>query len=182
MFLKIKKRSGFTLIEVLIATVLFLSILICAGSGLFQGIRLYEKLISVSQDEKLAFFFERLTKDLKNSTDYSECAFSTNGTSVSFATLKNSGEVGENYFEARPVKVTYRFDSKLGEIHRNEKNLIENTLERKEILISNLEAFNLSVLGDEKAVFPQSIFVQVVFSSKKYQKRISIPLHHAPSP
>ncbi|MCG8430545.1 MAG: prepilin-type N-terminal cleavage/methylation domain-containing protein [Candidatus Omnitrophica bacterium] len=103
------KRSsltGFTLVEVLITTVIVAVISLAIYSSLAQGLSLYQRVRTGVPEEDVNIFFYKFNMDLKNSFVYQEQGFSGNEEEFSFWTLTPSRQ-----FEAKTAgKVSYRFD------------------------------------------------------------------------
>ncbi|MFH1230104.1 MAG: prepilin-type N-terminal cleavage/methylation domain-containing protein [Planctomycetota bacterium] len=126
-------RTGFTLIEVLIVTVLVAFVLLASYKAYTQGVLVWARAQQTSRQEKAIMFIEKVSRELKNSFSFRPISFTAEEAMISFTGLVLkydwdwSNKQGE--FEHVPItstalpllaKITYEYksDEGKGEISR----------------------------------------------------------------
>ncbi|MBF0386500.1 MAG: hypothetical protein HQL20_01430 [Candidatus Omnitrophica bacterium] len=120
-------RSAFTLVEVMLVTVLVAGIALAVFSCLTNGIRLWDRSRVLMIEEDAAFFFDRFSSDLRNSFSFSTLDFSGREQELSFPTvvLTKADSAGsrarEGYTDGLGM-VQYSFYPATGELLRRQAN------------------------------------------------------------
>ena len=179
---KIRSPRGFTLIELLLAASLLLAVFSAIGASFIQGARIFSRFEYLSAQENTAFFFERITHDLKNCTPSVFAPFSVAASkdSVSFATLVSVPVEGDNLFDARLVQVAYRYDKDNREILRIENDPFAGPdRQRTDVLVKNISSLKFSFFPEE-AKFPSRVDFEAGFDSpsgeRTFEKSVLIPV------
>ena len=123
-------RKGWTLIELLAATLIFCLAMAAVYKIFFNGIRLSHKIKqSLRGEEESFYFFSQVEKDLKNSVCYTSTPFRADNFKLSFASLDNqiSG-------------VQYTYES--GKIFKRKK-VLDNADQQKTEPSANVVAENI---------------------------------------
>ena len=117
--LKIKRSlTGFTLVELLISSVVISVIALAAYFSLAAGIRIWQRVNQKAEYEDLAFFLDRFGSDLRNCLEFSNINFSGTKDRVSFASLLNSPRL-----KKRTVgEVSYIYKAQEGLLNRQERD------------------------------------------------------------
>ncbi len=82
-------RESFTLIEMLLVVSLMAMTGLAVYNVIASGLKIWERSQRYTVEEDAAIFFEKLTRDLKNSYPYSLIKFSGTGVRMSIPTLVN---------------------------------------------------------------------------------------------
>ena len=113
-----RKNSGFTLVELLISSVVISVIALAAYFGLAAGIRIWQRVNQKAEYEDLAFFLDRFGSDLRNCLEFSRLNFSGEKDRVSFAALLNSPRLNK-----RTVgELSYIYEAQKGVLNRQERD------------------------------------------------------------
>ena len=177
---RVGNSRGFTLVEVLLASMLSALVFVGIASSLVQGVKLFEKLKVVDGEQELEFFMERLTHDLKNSASYSLIPFSLSDTkeSLSFAALLLQGDETDPVSEAKPVRVEYSYDKEARTLVRiEESRTTDKNKIKKEVLAPNIASIKFT-LSPEGSGFPKKVGVYLEYDGPGHlqilEKYISI--------
>lgn len=181
MFSRTSKKAGFTLIEMLIAVGLVSFVFAATAAALFQGIRVYHRLINVSESGEVLIFFEKVSKDVSNSLSYSGVPFNAGASGMSFAALREPASWDTQAFAATVVRVDYSLNSKNGNVLRTETELPTGKLLSREIVLSGVREWRFEAdRGAGKAPFPLALDVQIQTNLHgSYQRKIWVPLNYA---
>jgi len=107
-------RRGFTLIEMLIVTVILSVISLAIYSSFASGMRIWKRLSAPSESEDQVVFFDRLGHDLRNAVKISGTALSGSEDQVEFLLLADSKAMG-----IRTVsRAGYAYEADSGSIKR----------------------------------------------------------------
>ncbi len=107
-------KHGFTLIEVLIVTLILSIISLAIFSTFSNGLKIYNRINSEVTLEDLVIFLDRLGQDLRNSLNFSTINFTGKAEELEFAGITNSHRM-----QKRTVgKIKYVFDSSAEELSR----------------------------------------------------------------
>lgn len=112
--MKIKTAFGFTLIEVLVVTVILAVISLAIFSTFSNGIKIYTRINSQDTLADAVIFCDRFGQDLRNSMNFTRINFIGNTEDLEFASLLNSPRM-----KVRSVgPVRYAWDSSAEKIRR----------------------------------------------------------------
>ena len=173
------RDRGFTLIEILLAIMLILAVSATITSSFFQGIRVYERLRHVSDQAEAALFFERITRDLKNSVVIASSPFSTTENSISFVTWASADLESGLDSLTDPLQVTYRLDQDAGCVVRAESDPFSAKLKKEQTVLQGVQSFEIHLEGDNAGSPARVIFfVENGASGNRYsyRKDIVVPL------
>ncbi len=111
---KLSAKKGFTLIEVLIVTLILSIISLAIFSTFSNGLKIYNRINSEVTLEDLVIFLDRLGQDLRNSLNFSTINFTGKDEELEFAGITNSHRM-----QKRTVgKIKYVFDSSAEKLSR----------------------------------------------------------------
>lgn len=176
---------GFTLIELLLVAALLLMIAGAFTAPLMQGIKIFNRLNQVHQEEEIALFMERLTQELKNSVNFSLLPFMYSEQSLSFATFQRFSQPGNSQGELWPIHVTYEYDGDTRQIKRLEKGNAffgSNEITTAEILVKETHSLKFAIqsVGTE---LPFKVIVTLEYGEgpflKTLSKEILLPVSYA---
>lgn len=140
--------DGFTLIEILLVTVILSIIGLSVYSAFNNGIKIWKRIARNVIQEDVSIFFEKISHDLRNSLQYADIKFEGTEERISFPTIIISNE--QNLLKPELGCVTYFRDNKDNSLNRQQINYSQlyqnarlsdgqaNQLSRS--LLSNLEA------------------------------------------
>lgn len=140
---RISRLRGFTLIELTIAMTIFAVIAVSIYATLNAGSRVWTRanpLIEANQASR--FFFDNVSRDLKNIIKYSESdpVFEGDARRISFMTLVESWREGLRQLEV--ARVTYSLDTDTASIKRTVAGITEGFDENNPVsseIIKNLK-------------------------------------------
>lgn len=122
-----KRKSGFTLIEVLLVTAIMSVLMLALYQALSNGLRVWEKSREFSIEEDLMIVFDKFSMDLRNSFDFSLFDFKGKSNNIIFSTivhvpmgLKESEHV--IIYTDQIGRVTYGFDLSNKAVYRQQAN------------------------------------------------------------
>ncbi|MBF0331786.1 MAG: prepilin-type N-terminal cleavage/methylation domain-containing protein [Candidatus Omnitrophica bacterium] len=81
------RRRGFTLIEIMLVSVIFATISVAIFTCLSNGIKLWERSKQLAVEEDAAIFLDRFAADIRNSFSYSKIPFSGGELHLEFPTI-----------------------------------------------------------------------------------------------
>lgn len=116
-------HKGFTLVELLLAVVLFPVIAFAVYLNFNSGVRIWQTLNSGVAEEDTQLFFKKMTRDLQNSFRYSGSPFLGEEREFSFATFVDTGSALGG--SKAPGQATYLYDAGKKVILRQERNAHE---------------------------------------------------------
>lgn len=119
--MNLRRRAGFTLVELLLAAALIPVISFAIYGNLSSGIEIWKRLHEQGVSEDVSIFYEKISADLRNTFHYTPIPLAGGGSRISFATRirtkpSQGGERGIG-------EVTYAYDSRQQSILREEKNV-----------------------------------------------------------
>ena len=114
-------KQGFTLMEMLIVTVLAAVVSLAIYSTLSQGIKIWQRLSRSLPDEDTGIFSERFVRDLNNTINFSQIKFTGNKTEFSFAGLV-TGQSLQPGLKRNVGEVKYSFDKDKGAVMRVQRD------------------------------------------------------------
>ncbi len=113
---KANSKNSFTLIELLLVVVL-LSVVSLAMYAVFNnGIKIWQRINKRLPQEDVSIFFDKFSRDLKNSFKFSAIRFSGSVTSLEFATVINSPRLQKTTVG----RVTYSYDPQAEVLNRQQ--------------------------------------------------------------
>lgn len=111
-------KSGFSLVELLVVTVLLGVLSLTLFSVFTSGIRIWQRVNRNLAEEDLCIFLDKFSLDLRNSFKFASIPFKGNEYSLEFATLVDSGAM-----RARTVgKTVYLYEPVGEQLMRQEKD------------------------------------------------------------
>lgn len=113
--MKSRGCSGFTLVEMMLATVMMATLSLALYAMLANGIRVWQRTTVDTITEDTHLFFERLEDDCANLTPLAGWQFKTDGTTLQLYCVSESAAAGGG---ERVARVEYRFDPRLATIER----------------------------------------------------------------
>jgi Tfp pilus assembly protein PilE len=113
---KANSKKSFTLIELLLVSVL-LSVVSLAMYAVFNnGIKIWQRINKRLPQEDVSIFFDKFSRDLKNSIKFSSIKFSGRETTLEFAALINSPRLQKTTVG----RVAYSYDPQTGVLNRQQ--------------------------------------------------------------
>ena len=100
------QNRGFTLIEMLIVTMLFAVISLAIYGAINNGIKVWLRINQAVVEEDIAIFFDKFAADLRNSLEFSQVNFLGSVEEVEFAALTDSQRLGKKTLG----KIIYAYD------------------------------------------------------------------------
>lgn len=122
-----RKESGFTLMEILLVSVLIAAVSIAIFGVMNNGIKLWGRGMVVNKKGDLFIGLEKIAQDLRSALPFSLIAFKGAQTKVSFATIVltpadgKSSRAHEGLIDELGA-VEYRYDSAEGKLLRRQAN------------------------------------------------------------
>ncbi|MBI4835436.1 MAG: prepilin-type N-terminal cleavage/methylation domain-containing protein [Planctomycetes bacterium] len=115
-----KCRNGFTLLELIVSSVLITLVLMAIYSALTDGLRLWRDVTrNVYAKEPAILATERLAKEIRNEISFSPITFTGRADSLSFPLLVRPVDEGKTLDIYMPAEVTYTFDKEKEILYRN---------------------------------------------------------------
>jgi len=183
-----KKPKAFTLVELLIASGIFLVLMLTVYSSFHTGMLGYrniEEAIDTYQTARQ--ILERINLDLRNSFAYSgnETKFTGTGNSISFLTLVDTFSEDEIVQDYALVSYTLIDKKLLRQCRKNQESLNENSEVQAEEMASKIEGINFrfgylnadklewsdswpreGALEDEKKALPVKVEVKLTIKNR----------------
>lgn len=117
----LKRSSGFTLVETLLAASLVAIIGFAIYASFDSGIRVMERVNRVGEEEDLNIFFEKLATEIQNSFRHKTIHFEGIPEKFSFPTLV---QTNEELGGARSIgRVSYFYDSSSQSVQKTQENV-----------------------------------------------------------
>ena len=179
---RLRGHRGFTLIEMLLAVSIASAILLVVSVSLFQGMKIFSRIQNLSEQQEIVFFFDEVTRDLRNSISYSQAPFSSSKDSLSFAALvPMAGDAHESAVFLWPVKLfNYRFDAEKKQAVRTVTTIPkEETRGKTEVMLNGISSlqFETSILSGN---MPSRVTVSVGYGEEAHahllKKHILVPV------
>lgn len=144
-----KLKSTFTLLEVIISSVLIAMLISVVYSVFTGGLFIYNRLTKANQLYHSAkFVLQRVHTDLKNMhpVDFSQMSFLGNATSVEFPTLIDAYSLSRDDFSRHLALVRYEVDNaKLIRTHRLDREILKSESESiNEIMLEEVQEIQFS--------------------------------------
>lgn len=144
-------KSGFSLLELLLAVSLLPVLSFVLYGQISAGLRLWKTLEASPVSEEKALFYEKTRRDFSNALNYTGLHFSVDSSRVAFTTL---GESSELFGGDRAVlRVTYDHDASRKTIVRRHQNLSQVHRDKpgeESVVLKNVRSLNTSFLLYEK--------------------------------
>ena len=161
-----RPSSGFTLIEVLIASSLSFAILTASLSSLMMGIKTFERFRGMNTEERQAMLMERMSRDLRLAAESSLNGYRGGDREIIFASWKGSPLSQPGLFDAYPVRVHYRFDRLKGRITRLEDHRPfvnrPDAPRREEVIAEGLKDFKIDIKSQTPS-YPERVELSMVY-------------------
>lgn len=120
--LNLRHRAGFTFIELLVTTSLVGMIMLAISVSLNQGMKVWHRISRQILEEDLNIFFDRFSRDLRNSMRFSKISFAGASSKIRFATLVPS-QSKTDALKLNIGEVVYSFDKDRKTIRYGRRNL-----------------------------------------------------------
>ena len=180
-----RRDRGFTLVEMLVVTSIVMAVFMSVTVSLFQGLQFFQRLDGTAKAIDTAFFFEKLTSDLRSATASSDITASRDG-SIRFSGLLPTPvftDAALNLAHARGVEIHYWLDGETGRVFRKQSDPQYHSADEKtDLMLENVHALAFA-LNDENQ--GKINCVSVEFSQNNhnrlldYKKDIRIPSRYA---
>ena len=119
MKLNLRRVRGFTLVELVLVSLLVVMIGVTVFAVFSNGVKIWKRLSISLPEEDIYVFFEKLSADLENSFIFSKAPLTGEGNAIVFATVVRSpGEHNPSSMDI--ARVSYAFDSADGAILRRQ--------------------------------------------------------------
>lgn len=109
-----RTREGFTLVELLIVSVMLAVVSLAIYASFNSGIKIWQKAKAQAFNEDLNIFFDKFSSDLRNTFRFTKINFRGDESQVEFATLVKSARLQET----APGKAIYIYDRQRKELAR----------------------------------------------------------------
>lgn len=142
-FFRRKERTGFTLVELLVVAFMLVGVSLAVYSTLSNGIRIWRRVTQIAPEEELNIFFDKFSRDIRNSIRSANIAFSADSQMVKFASLVSSQNLGVS----APGEVSYAYNGYALSVSRTERDASDIFSERKGVtreVLKGADAFRLS--------------------------------------
>ncbi|TBR16203.1 prepilin-type N-terminal cleavage/methylation domain-containing protein, partial [bacterium] len=140
-----KKKTAFTLVELLITTVIMGVISLAIYSVFSNGTKIYKHIKNKETREDVNILFDKFNRDLHNSFKFEGIDFIGGPSSLKFACLVNSRKFDSHI---NVGQITYTYDSLSGELRmqaQDYSDLYKNSLSgRENVVLSGISAFKFS--------------------------------------
>ncbi|MFT5388176.1 MAG: hypothetical protein ACI9F2_000103 [Lysobacterales bacterium] len=195
---KSSNQTAMSFIELLIVTSLMTIVSIALYQTLSNGIKVWEKGNQVVLEEEIVIFFDKLTKDVRNSYKYANIKLVGNRYKFNFPTMvvmpvDQYISVEEDVYTEQMGRVEYYYDYNKNNISRKEANYSQAITEKfmnSRVMVRNVEAlrFRYYYITDTGEIYsedildaiPSRIEVEVSFMDngyvRKMNKFIDIPI------
>ncbi len=158
--LRMKRTSGFTLIEVLIALSLLAITAFAVMTSFIQGVKIFSRFSGISSQQEKIFFIEGFTRDLKNSTYYSALPWSISSEQISFPSIPTQAEGAG--LGGLPCRVIYKFDPQKKEVTRTELVPGADDPENKSrVVATNVQRLKFESSGDGSDLAPAKVMISL---------------------
>jgi len=117
-----KAHKGFTLIELMVVTVLMGTIMLAVYSVFSSGIKLWQRMNVQTRTEDVAVIFQKLSTDLRSSVRFSGIDFTGSDSQITFPALY---VVQDNVMNRGVGEVTYQYDGSEGTLNRQIRGMSE---------------------------------------------------------
>lgn len=193
-----QRRPGFTLVEILLVSVLFSICSVAVYNAFSSGIKLWAHAQRFAIEEDVSIFFDKLSADLRNSFYYSKIKFNgtaTRLTSAAFVTVEaDPRSSGSNEGLVDQIgAVSYYFDYEDRVIYRAQGNYAQalaGKFPERRVLVKAIDSLRFvyyinDVQGAKpyasaRDVAPSSVYVEVKYhdggSERTVARFISIPM------
>ncbi len=182
----LKKKYGFTLIEILIVLGLLSMAALTIMTVFIQEIKVFNRFSGMRDDEEMMIFTERLTRDLRSGARCAAIPWSASEDALSFPSIK-AGVEGDNLLTAGlPAKVTYRLDRDKKEITRTETVFpygADNSTAR--VIALRVASLKFEILRESEEAVPLRVTVSVEYNRQSklrtIKKSMMIPVGYRTS-
>lgn len=133
-----KLRLGFTLIEVLIVTVMLPMISLSIYSALNNGIKIWRRINNQAIEEDINIFFEKFNYDLQNSFKFKDIDFVGKNIKISFPNVIFSDRINKSTVG----QIIYLYDIGTGTLIKEEKDIshiFNNKVGKRKKLLKNIK-------------------------------------------
>ena len=115
-------KAGFTLIELLVAMGLFLVVIVLATGTFIRALRIQRQAVDlIAMNDSANLALEQMSREIRTGSDFS----SPNSDSL-------------NFINASSKQVSYRFNSSLGVVERNENGGTFESITESNVLVAKL--------------------------------------------
>lgn len=115
----IQRRNGFTLLELIISSLLIALVLLAVYTAFSNGLKIWARTNQVFMGKEQSFIaLERMARDVHNIVSFSPITIDCKANYIFFPSLVNQGEETPTY---RIAQVMYSFDSEQGVLNRQQQ-------------------------------------------------------------
>lgn len=186
------RKSGLTLIEMLIVSMILVVITLAVNSSLNSGVRVWRKINQELPQEALNIFFDKFSADLHNTLKITGIKFKGDDERLELPTAVKS----ESFPERSPGKIIYFYDRQKDELVRDARDYSDVYNDKRggvRSLIKNIHKLKFSYYffeaetknytwleAWEKEGLPQAVRVELEIKDKdeirEFSRTVSIPL------
>lgn len=187
-----KIKRGFTLVEMLVVTVILSIVSLAIFTTFNNGIKIWQRVSVLLPEEDLDIFFDRFSSDVKNSLRFDGLKFTGTEYALELITIVNT----PRFQNMTPGKVIYSYNQHSKIINREELDFSHIYTEEKGIAtrsINNIKSFRLQYYFRDKErkqyfwqaewmkeELPLAVRLELEFDDgsqiRKFTKTVSIPI------
>lgn len=191
-YTKRNNPRGFTLIEILIVTVMLSIVSLAIYATFTSGIKIWQRVNQVIPEEDLVIFFDKFAADLRNSFKFSNISFSGEVDSLEFATRINSPAfnkitVGKMVYSYAPgPKILNREQQDFSQVYTEQEGTIQQSLRNIISLKFQYYAYDAEIKAYfwqdewEQEELPLAVKVELEYDfgrqTDKFTRTVSIPV------
>ncbi|MFH1228014.1 MAG: prepilin-type N-terminal cleavage/methylation domain-containing protein [Planctomycetota bacterium] len=193
-------RSGFTLLELIVTSVLAAMVMLSVYSVFNSGINVWNATYEAGSTDNIYLNIERLNRELAGILNFAPVGFTCESGKITFPALVMAPTQASNLPEtlpidnptepeksfARPGWISYRFNADKTELLRAQGVYGEPfNDDNYRVIISNLDEVNFSYTSEtaagntEQDFLPQTVKIEIKAKDKIFTRTIYIPLSRA---
>ncbi|HNV23591.1 MAG TPA: type II secretion system protein [Candidatus Omnitrophota bacterium] len=183
MFFNKKKVKGFTLLELIISSLIFSILAVGLGATFFSGMRAWGVVKQYASDSDILFSLESFARELRQSMYQEDLGFEGSLSEITFLSVKND----------RPVIMNYSFDKTKKCIKKKTRSLKESDEDKEDgeekNILCGIEKYELYylIIEQKKAQWlkewkiennrvPCAVKVTLAKGTKEFLKTVFIPV------
>ena len=171
-----KNRRGFTLLETILVVSLLSVVSLAIMPSFLQGLRVFDRFATVSEDMELAVLIERLTHDLRNGIEYSPVPWSSSAASLNFPSMTAQTPADNDIV---PTLIGYRYDADTKKVIRSSSLYPYNAVSENRVLAGNVQSLQFDLIRNREDKAPSRVTVSVQYGdgtdTRFFKKSIVIP-------
>lgn len=181
-FDRLIQKHGFTLLELLLAVSLGVVVMAAITTSLFQGIKIYHRLIALGVEQDASFFLEQLTQDLRNAVPDAERPAQFDREQISFTAYRPASD-STMVRNSSPCRITYQWDSTKNEVRRVLQHLYADGEKTQTRVVSKGLQLIVYETTVEREGLPSRVTVTTQYGTKtgplSFKKHIEVPIRVA---